>query len=57
MTIAAHLTPKNAMLWKKLGLMYKEEGGSENAAQAIYCLSKAIRLVSLLILRNVVSEN
>ncbi|KAL6047686.1 General transcription factor 3C polypeptide 3 [Balamuthia mandrillaris] len=39
--IAAHLTPKDATLWKRLGLMSRQEN---NPKQAIYCYSRAIRL-------------
>eukprot|EP00252_Welwitschia_mirabilis_P015952 TRINITY_DN35372_c0_g1_i1.p1 TRINITY_DN35372_c0_g1~~TRINITY_DN35372_c0_g1_i1.p1 ORF type:complete len:936 (-),score=195.07 TRINITY_DN35372_c0_g1_i1:201-3008(-) len=38
--IAAHLTPKDAELWKRLATLSLEEG---NTAQGIYCLTRAIR--------------
>ncbi|KAI9145734.1 hypothetical protein BKA69DRAFT_1121531 [Paraphysoderma sedebokerense] len=37
--VAAHLTPKDATLWKKLALLSRKE---ELDQQAIYCYSKAI---------------
>jgi general transcription factor 3C polypeptide 3 (transcription factor C subunit 4) len=39
--VAAHLTKKDADLWKRLGDMFKS---FQNNEQAIYCWSKAIRL-------------
>lgn len=39
--IAAHLTPKSPSLWKRLGLMSREQG---KLRQSIYCFTKAIRL-------------
>eukprot|EP00850_Spirogloea_muscicola_P009520 SM000053S17477 [mRNA] locus=s53:596285:603110:+ [translate_table: standard] len=38
--LAAHLTPKDSSLWKRLAAWSMEEG---NASQAIYCLKKVIR--------------
>ncbi|CAG8843432.1 35603_t:CDS:2, partial [Racocetra persica] len=38
--VAAHLTPKDASLWKRLGLSSKNQNALH---QAIYCFSKAIR--------------
>jgi len=39
--IAAHLTPKDLALWKRLAKLSSEQG---NARQAIYCLSKVVRM-------------
>ncbi|CAG8470622.1 4335_t:CDS:10, partial [Cetraspora pellucida] len=42
--VAAHLTPKDASLWKRLGLSSNPRIRNQNALhQAIYCFSKAIR--------------
>ncbi|CAG8801172.1 19668_t:CDS:2, partial [Gigaspora rosea] len=38
--VAAHLTPKDGALWKRLGLLSKNQSALH---QAIYCFSKAIR--------------
>ncbi|CAG8660417.1 195_t:CDS:2, partial [Scutellospora calospora] len=38
--VAAHLTPKDGSLWKRLGLSSKNQNALH---QAIYCFSKAIR--------------
>ncbi|KAH9314690.1 hypothetical protein KI387_023317, partial [Taxus chinensis] len=38
--IAAHLTPKDSMLWKRLASWSMEQG---NAGQLIYCLTKAMK--------------
>jgi general transcription factor 3C polypeptide 3 (transcription factor C subunit 4) len=37
--IAAHLTPKDGSLWKRLGLMSRDFG---KPRQAIYCFTKGI---------------
>jgi len=38
--VAAHLTPHDGALWKRLGLLSKNHNSIH---QAIYCFSKAIR--------------
>lgn len=38
--IAAHLTPRDSPLWKRLALLSREQG---QPRQAIYCFTKAIR--------------